>query len=345
MAGTEARVKRSFTVVGHSPDVVELRTGVWNPRSYTVTDESGKGKLFDLIRGLDGTRSHRELSKMHGVSRATVEAVVDHLRTLDAVEWSPGSALDSYLDQMSTLRVEDGATASRPERCVVIGDDPLADAIAGLTQDANATKVERLSAGNRLTERIATLDETAVHDGLRLAKLAESFAELRGAYLLWAQTVVHPMRSRAFNRIAIELGIPWTHVALDGPFLLIGPTIIPGSSPCYECFETRVAMNLRESASYVAYKQALAAGTVKHGTPPMLAAVRQILAGHAALEAVNYLTTGSAFTIGKVLGIYLPTMEIAYQDVLRLPGCAACGSVRGRDDASLYFDARTWTNE
>ncbi len=345
MAGTEARVKRSFTVVGHSPDVVELRTGVWNPRSYTVTDESGKGKLFDLIRGLDGAQSHKELAKAHGVSRATVEAVVDHLRTLDAVEWSPGSALDSYLDQMSALRVEDGAATSRSERCVVMGDEPLAGAIADLVQDANTTKVERLCAGNRLAERIATLDETATHDGLRLAHLAESFAELRGAYMLWSQGVVNPIRSRAFNRIAIELDIPWTHVALDGPFLLVGPTIVPGSSPCYECFETRVVMNLRESASYVAYKQALAASAVKHGKPPMLAAVRQILAGHAALEAVNYLSTGSTFTIGKVLGIYLPTMEIAYQDVLRLPGCAACGSVRGRDDASLYFDARVWASE
>ncbi|MGW1075715.1 TOMM precursor leader peptide-binding protein [Streptomyces sp. NPDC002537] len=341
MSGAEARVKRAITVVGHGPDVVELRTGVWNPRSFTVTDESGKGKLFDLICGLDGTRSHKELARAHGVSRSTVEAVVDHLRTLDVLEWGPSSALDAYLDQLTTLRVEQSDTG-RPARSLIIGDGPLSGAIAELVRDAQAGKVEQLAPGDRLTESLNRMDENAVHDGLRLAGLAEELAPLRGGYVVWAQDTVNPVRSRVFNRVAMELDVPWTHVAVDGPFLLVGPTVVPGSSPCYECFETRVAMNLRESASYVRYKRALAAGAVKSGTPAQLSAVRSTIAGHSALEAINFLTTGSTFTIGKVLGIYLPTMEIAHQEVLRLPGCRACGSLRGRDDASLYFDARSW---
>ncbi|MEU5437990.1 TOMM precursor leader peptide-binding protein [Streptomyces sp. NPDC020719] len=341
MPGTEARLKRAITVVGHSPDVVELRTGVWNTRSFTVTDESGKGKLFDVVCALDGTRSHRELARACGVSRATVEAVVDHLRSLDVIEWGPTSLVDAYIDQLTSLRVEQ-TDAGRPTRSVITGDGPLADTIAELVRDAQAGKVEQLNPGDRLAQVLASVDEAAVHDGLRLAELTEELAPLRGSYVMWAQDVVNPVRSRVFNRLAMELGIPWTHVAIDGPFLLVGPTVVPGSSPCYECFETRVAMNLRESDSYVRYKRALAAGSVKPGVPAQLSAVRSTIAGHSALEAINFLTTGSTFTIGKVLGIYMPTMEIAHQEVLRLPGCRACGSLRGRDDTSLYFDARSW---
>lgn len=341
MPEAEARLKRSITVVGHSPDVVELRTGVWNPKSFTVTDESGKGKLFDLICGLDGALSHRELARAHGVSRATVEAVVDHLRTLDVIEWSPANALDAYLDQISALRVEQDESR-RPERTVVLGDDALASSIAGLVREANVGKVDQPAPGDPLVQALRRMDGTEVHDALRLAGLTEELSELRDTYAVWAQDVVDPLRTRAFNRVAMGLGVPWIHVAVDGPFLLVGPTVVPGSSPCYECFETRVAMNLREGESYVRYKRALASGTVKPGTATPLSAVRAVLAGHSALEAVNYLLTGSTFTIGKVLGVYLPTMEIAYQEILRLPGCRACGSLRGRDDTTLYFDARTW---
>ncbi|WP_106973434.1 MULTISPECIES: TOMM precursor leader peptide-binding protein [Streptomyces] len=344
MPEAEARLKRAMTVIGHSPDVVELRVGVWNPKSFTITDESGKGKLFGLIAGLDGTTSHRDLARAHGVSRSTVEAVVDHLRTLDALEWGSTNALDAYLDHVSALRVDDGAR-QQTDRAVLIGDPALTDGIAGLLEDAQVAKIERIGPEDALARDLAATDPAMLHDGLRLAELAERFAQLRGAYVVWAQQTVNPVQSQVFNRIALELGVPWTHAAIDGPFLFVGPTIVPESSPCYECFETRVTMNLRESASYLKYKTALAEGQVVPGTPPMLAALRTTLAGHTALEAVNFLKTGSTFTIGKTLGIYLPTMEIAHHEFLRLPGCRACGSLRGRDDSSLYFDARAWINE
>ncbi|MCQ4080756.1 TOMM precursor leader peptide-binding protein [Streptomyces sp. RB6PN25] len=341
MPGTEARLKRSIIVVGHSPDVVELRVGVWSTRSYTVTDDSGKGKLLDIVSGLDGSQSHKDLARAHGVPRATVEAVVDHLRTLDAIEWGPTSAVDAYLDQMRPLKVDDGSTG-RPERAVLLGDPQLTTVVADLLSELDQAKTEVLAPDSPIAKILATPDLADVHDGLRLARLVDAFAELRGAYVVLAQETVNPAQATLFNRVALEAGITWTHAAVDGPFLLVGPTIVPGSSPCYQCFETRVAMNLRSNDSYVRYKHALAQGVVKAGSPPLLSALRATLAGHTALEAVNYLTCGSTFTIGKVLGIYLPTMEISHSEVLRLPGCPSCGSLRGRDDASLYFDARAW---
>jgi hypothetical protein len=34
-------------------------------------------------------------------------------------------------------------------------------------------------------------------------------------------------------------------------------------------------------------------------------------------------------------------MEFAFSDVLRLPGCAGCGTLSERDESELYFDMRT----
>jgi hypothetical protein len=111
---------------------------------------------------------------------------------------------------------------------------------------------------------------------------------------------------------------------------------------CYECFEQRVVMNLREGAGYQRYKQALTTARVVAGADPVQPAVGSILAGHAALETLNYVTTRTSFTLNKVLAIYLPTMELVFNDVPRLPGCRACGPVAERDDQELYFDARAW---
>ena len=75
-------------------------------------------------------------------------------------------------------------------------------------------------------------------------------------------SVIQPLQLRLLNQISLALGIPWMHAAIDGPFLLIGPCFVPHRTSCYACFETRVTMNLRESASYQQYKSALAAGRV-----------------------------------------------------------------------------------
>ncbi len=75
------------------------------------------------------------------------------------------------------------------------------------------------------------------------------------------------------------------------------------------------------------------------GAPPLLAPLAGLLTSHLALETLNLVLTGSTFTVGRMLAIHLPTMEISLPDVLRVPGCPGCGSVPERDGEVLYFDA------
>lgn len=341
---SEPRLKRSYSVIGHSPDVVEIRAGVWSHRSFTLTDERASGKLHSLVRGLDGSLSHRELASQVGVPRAEVEAVVDHLATLDALEWGPQSALDAYLETVGPLHTAT-ADAAAYDRVSILGEPVLAEQLAAAISEAGDVKVEVLGGQSAAFQALARVGADTLNDGLKLAELTRQMAELRGSVLVTVDAVVNPFRSQVLNRVTQELGVPWLHTGVDGPFLFVGPTVIPGRSACYECFETRVGMNIRESASYQRYKEALAAGQVRTGEPSMFSAMRTTLVGHASLEAVNLLAAGSTFSVGKVLGIYVPTMEIAWSDVLQLPGCRGCSPLAGRDDSHLYFDARTWAGE
>jgi thiazole/oxazole-forming peptide maturase SagC family component len=120
--------------------------------------------------------------------------------------------------------------------------------------------------------------------------------------------------------------------------VFVGPTFLPGESCCYECLEQRVFMNLREGANYQKYKAAMVNAQVRLGSLPMVEPVGALLAAHLVLEVLNLVLTGSTHTIGKLLAIHLPTMEMSFPDVLRLPGCAGCGAVPERDSHHLYFE-------
>lgn len=338
MSENRPRIRRTFSVIGHDPDTVELRTGVWNARSYMLTDGSRSGKLYRVVAALDGTVSLREIAQRENVSRSDVEAALDQLYSLGAVEERPSSALDVYLDGSGVLGVA-GDLATRT--ILVLGDGELADGIRSQLAASLAGQVN-IAADPGLWAELAAAELDAIEDPLTMERLAESFAGWDGALVVYADRAVRLGPATLLNRVALRRGFPWLHAVIDDPFLLVGPTILPHRSACYECFETRVAMNLREKASYQGYKRALARRAVRGGHSPVLPPLLGLLIAHTSLEACNFALSGSTFTSEKVLGIYVPAMEISYHELLPVPGCPGCGSLAGRDDSSLYFDPRAW---
>src|SRR5437879_62318 len=100
MGDTRFRLKRHYSIVAHSPDAVELRYGVWNPVSFTLTDSTESGHLFNIVTGLDGSRSSAELAAKEQVPIEEVEGVLDQLVQLGVVESEAANCLDHYLDDI-----------------------------------------------------------------------------------------------------------------------------------------------------------------------------------------------------------------------------------------------------
>jgi thiazole/oxazole-forming peptide maturase SagC family component len=194
------------------------------------------------------------------------------------------------------------------------------------------------SPSEEATRTIADNDSSWLFDGIEFHARMTVFESWQDRFVLFASSAINPFHYKVLNRASLEYGFPWMHAAIDGPFLLIGPIFVPRRSACYECFEQRVTMNLRDTARYVSYKNALVERQIKHGVVPVEPILQAMLASHAALEIVNFIRTSYSFVIGKVLSIFLPTMEFAYSEVLRLPCCPACSPVAERDDTELHFD-------
>jgi len=341
MQDENLRIKRHFSIVAHGPDTVEIRHGVWNPVSFLLNDEAKTGNLFKLLHRMDGTATPAALARELGVPRDQVEGVIDHLDQLGILESGPSNALDYYLNSVvpATFGVEEPA----PRAIVLMGEASLADQVSRLLREIDP-EAEIAPADERATRIVFDDDISWLFDGMHFQERMQIFESWKDSFVLMACSVINPLHYKVLNRAAIAHGFPWMHAAIDGPFLLIGPTFVPRRSACYECFEQRVTMNLRNAASYVAYKEALVQHRIKRGEMPMEPMMRAMLASHAAMEIVNFTKTNYSFVVGKALSIFLPTMEFAYNEVLRVPGCPACSPLSERDDTELYFDITTLIN-
>jgi bacteriocin biosynthesis cyclodehydratase domain-containing protein len=330
------RIKRYYSLIAHSPDIVELRAGVWNVVSHTVSDDAQTGTLFSILKQLDGTHTPKQIAHDLAVPRHHVEALIDHLDGLGLIEESSSSALDYYLDTVTPWRVDNND--SKPRQVTIIGDNALATMVGSQLGErvdivADITGDDGMPAWRSLKDR----DREWLFDGLAFQERLLSFRHWEEQLLVYISDIADPPLAQTINRICLGLGIPWLHAIMDGPFILIGPTFVPRRTACYECLELRIGINLRENASYQRYKDALVKAHVLGSTPFIEPSLAGILASHTALEVMNYVLTGYSFTAGKVMSMYLPTMEFTCNEVLRAPNCPACGSSSERDATELYF--------
>ncbi|MFD1545638.1 TOMM precursor leader peptide-binding protein [Nonomuraea guangzhouensis] len=333
------RVKRSFSIIGHDPDTVELRHGVWSSTSHTITDESRRGWLFSAVDALDGSRSLAAVAEKTNIGMAELSSLIDHLRGLGAIEDGASSALDHYLDRYADLLTGPPPVA-RPVR--VIGDSALAAQVSELIAISDPELDVADASGDTALRVLDDPDTGWTVHGLRLHEVADTFSSWEQAIVVWAGLRVDPVAAGLFNRIALEAGMSWLHGAIDGPFLFVGPTFHPGRGPCYACLEKRVTMNLTDGDGYRRYKNALASAEASGGRSPVLPALSSLLCSYLALEAINLARTGASFTNGKMLGFHLPTWETTVNEILQIPGCHACSPIAQRDEPELYFQAKEW---
>jgi bacteriocin biosynthesis cyclodehydratase domain-containing protein len=122
---------------------------------------------------------------------------------------------------------------------------------------------------------------------------------------------------------------------------MIGPSVFPYLTPCFACTEARVLETLRDHALYTGYRSALAESKVYGPQTLIMDPMQATSLSLAGWEITNIMTVGSAFTAGKLLTIYAPTLEFAFHELTRFPGCPVC-STRSGLDQQLYSDLRAY---
>jgi bacteriocin biosynthesis cyclodehydratase domain-containing protein len=131
----------------------------------------------------------------------------------------------------------------------------------------------------------------------------------------------NPLEYEQLNLACLAEDLPWTSCRMVGFELLIGPTVIPRQTPCFNCFDLRQKGNLTDYEEYTLLEGYLRTNPIHSGALPIAPGVDL-----AALEIIKALTHFmQPATYAHLYSLNLLTMESKRHPVLKLPRCPHCG--------------------
>jgi bacteriocin biosynthesis cyclodehydratase domain-containing protein len=128
------------------------------------------------------------------------------------------------------------------------------------------------------------------------------------------------------NTASLSCERPWTSCSVYGGKGVVGPTVIPGQTPCYTCLRLRRSSNLvhyDEFSSFETYMEEHPYTQVSTGVPTGLPSC---VAHICVLELIKLVTgIGPVKTAGGQITFNPLTMEMDIHPILKLPRCPDCG--------------------
>lgn len=311
-------VSAVVTPVVLGPDEVHFRAGPWTGPRLTITDEDGDGILADLIRSLDGTRSVDDLLAAFEGHEAAVLGLLRKLHEKNVVVPARDRAedqvgLDVVRERLSPGEFRDRVGASE---AAVIADGATGATVAGNLLDAGVGGLEVVAVGDadeidvRADDRLRRSDDPAA--AIERADVAVACSDAGDTPTLLG------LNERALDR---DGTVVFAQVAgYDG---VVGPTVVPGETACYECFDERVVQSRADDgAKYEGFKD----GVAHRRGADVASPFAQVVAGFATLEVLHLLADERPVLVDKVATVDFLNFAFEPNPVLKVPNCDACGA-------------------
>lgn len=355
-AARRLRVNPHIRVIRCSDDEILVKHGSRSLYSEAIYDEQRTRLLGNVIRGFREPATVMELRERGVLTDEQVplaEELVDYLSERGVLVDPSEDLVCAYLNSIiggsgQTARLSDASVglvgtgalghmiakelASFRPRSLLLADHRAVPEHA-IALRHMATPNGALRPGDSYAEAIARHLGDLFGGNLRAvqgeahekATLQQVFQASNFVIVAWES--FSPTLFHAVNEAAVETGVPWMLVYLDGSEAVLSPLFVPGESGCYHEFEIQSEASILLKDEYLLYKEDLrhdgAAGDALP-LPPYL----QVAAGFATTLALRYLMSNQAHTPGRAVRIDFERLGVDYVDVLKLPRCPACGSQR-----------------
>jgi len=326
------RLKSSVVAIPQNPDEVVLRQGIWNSAYLTLRDECRQKKLSSIICAFDGKQTNEQIAKSHKISISELEDIICRLDQAGVIAYGPINLIEQYVET-SYLSLDSKETKILP--VCLVGEKAICNKLETLLYQSFGDMIEVKNESNLINQLVS---EKNVESELDYQKQQEQFLCFKNHFFVFAYQQVNPAVLTRFNRIAIDLHLTWLHAVIDGPYLFVGPTFEPGKA-CYDCLEARVSMNLRNSDQYHKYKKAICLSQnldksyINISTP-----ITDLFVSHIAMETLSYVVSKKNMTTERMLSIYLPSLEMRFNQLIPLESCSGCGGGKQRTIQQLFFD-------
>ena len=332
-------------VLFDSTDSIRIRTGIWNFEEAVVNYSTEPDVVVTTLRQAFECLAHGDQLNLDDVGvelapreRANVLQLFSDLiqsgllvdpatKTRDTVTMHALRGMLRDYDQ-NAPRTSDATPA------VIVADHPDVQVEARRFADQLGMPIRPVgdSAFNVLkTSDLTTLIDTYATE----AAFDELTAEFEGTGpILGLFQGPSLVILRNLNRTMERLERPFILGFMDGPFLsILG--MRPPYTGCFECFELRSLSRLEDHIIYHEFARVLTPA-VSHGTSAVMALITNLVVTEGFLE----ISVGASRFSGRVLNIFLPTLEIQVQDLLRMPGCPACGHITKQKLREINYNSR-----
>lgn len=317
------RLDPTVVPVERGPDEVQIRAGPWAGPILTLRDDGGDGTLVSVVEELDSGASVSDVAAaVEGASESDVRDVLAELDRKNLVRRGRGTSATDRSPRPLRFAADD-LDALATKSVLVVSSGPIGRTVTGMLSQAGVGEVllrQRRVAGTgesvQGTDDVATWDEVA-----DLARLVDDVD-------LVVTATRQPWRAATtrVNELAVGSGTPLARAAVVGYDVVVGPTVLPGETACYECFRHHRNATVPEADAYRSYETAAVGreGGVADRLP-----FSAVAAGLLVTDVVDVLCYGHGFTVGSVLTFDMATLSMEANDVLRVPRCDACGEVDG----------------
>ncbi|GAB3042199.1 TOMM precursor leader peptide-binding protein [Natronobiforma cellulositropha] len=331
----------AFVPVQLDPNTVHIRIGPWTGPVYTLSDADGDAQLARLVEQLDGEQ-HVEtiLESFDEDDRVSIASLLVDLHEKDVV--LDQSQADPRYAHMPLRR----RFANRERRRLEELDVLVVN--SGTMGAQIATDLREFGVGE-----VAALQPVASASDSRIEACADEMfdpealeAAVSGAdFVVYAGDRPRPQLTDTINRVAHETKTAWSSVQIHGFDGIVGPTVFPGETACYRCFEKRQLSNVVNNVGYERYAEYVddAADAVQARVPGF----SRLLAGYLVLDLANVLPFGTGYTAGRVFVVDGIHLSVECNDVLKYPRCEVCGKPRGESVSQFITvddirDAGNW---
>ncbi len=321
---------------------LELRPGL-----TVVPGVNGDGDATYLRLG-------SRIVRLRGRGARQILALLDGSRSLaDICEQVPASQHQTIAGVIADFRRQ-GLLEPKPAEDA--GRQPLLRAITDLGADGSAVLAEL--AGGRVTVTddgilgevvTAALERWGVGriDTRPLDAGTEDPEKEAVDVTILAHDGSDPRVTERFNDLALRRRMPWLSLRVRGLGARLGPFILPGETPCYQCFRRRLEANSATYEDRLTVRRAIGEGRVEpRPADDLVPGVATMAAELCAFEIVRFYANRVSAAVAPTLYGHFVDYSLAAHSavphrVLKLPRCPACGpKASGRPTIRTWMESR-----
>ena len=350
MAKKNIKLYDNVSVFFSSDNEIRFRKGIWNFEEASLTLDDLNDNMKEVITFIANELFDDKLISFDDIVKKFSLDENDSNLLNDIISSLIGNRFLEYDDKKNNMQntlyeligeyfydIPDESKIEKNKIMFITDNDRLKDYALLVSKDIYIN-LDMMSADDiKKIEKSNLTDTTDAIENIEIKKeLLKLFDNISCVVISVEKPRLNLLRN--INRLLLDKSVPIVISILDGPFLNI-TTIKGKETACYECFENRVIARNESLSVYNKFVKQTMNFKIKNKRT-YITPILQSFTSIALYEAFLFAAIGKCKLSGRVINVYIPSIEIQVQDLLRVPFCPACGHISKAKYNEMYTSSK-----